>query len=355
MNSLVVYLIRILFHLVIMLGVWQVIQPTIEELINRSSQKNEFHKEINEKLLQAKTKKKTSRKKSSTISISNHLEKLLYLVKNDYKPKVSIIRFYTQTLFFFLAAFFVTAVTMKELPNHLTFNNPFAEGIQFDNDGLTRFNWKFSLFMSVIISCLPYIRLRYNYSLKSVQASYDLLEVVKIYSKYTYLSIDRALDETSKAIENANVLKRPLRILSDAFANYPNETALQFAANRFADVISTFFARVFVSDLLYAEREGSAVLSSSLLELNMSMEQQRETIISVKAANRDPITLGLYVNVIVLVGVVGTFCVMLGFGIYYKLQFQTKEGLYFLAFIVATLFLAFAISIILSRPKLDYQ
>ncbi|QQZ64647.1 hypothetical protein JI735_33915 (plasmid) [Paenibacillus sonchi] len=169
------------------------------------------------------------------------------------------------------------------------------------------------------------------------------------------MSVDKALDKTSDFLEEDNVLKRPLRILAAAFANYSNEKELQRAANRFADSISTTFARVFISDLLYAEREGSHVLSASLLELNMSMEQQRETIITVKTANNDPITLGLYVNLILLVFVIGTFMLMLTPSVYYKLQFQTQIGLYFLGFIVGSLFLAFAISMILARPKLDYQ
>lgn len=189
----------------------------------------------------------------------------------------------------------------------------------------------------------------------SIKASFELLDVVKILSKYTYLSVDVALVKTSNFLGDESVLKRPLRLLANTFANYSNEEELQFAANRFANSISTTFARVLISDLIYAEKEGTQFLSTSLLELNMSMEQQRETIITVKSANSDPITLGLYVNVLVLFAVVGTFMVMLGPSVYYKLQFQTKVGLYFLAFIIATLFLAFAVSMILSRPKLDYQ
>lgn len=352
MDNLGPYLIRILFHLVIMLGIWQLIQPMIDQLIRKSSDKNEYRKEMNQKLLLSKSGSKSKKQRKSIIT--THIDDLLYLVQKKYEPRVSVIRFYVQMVFVFTAVYFVTSITMTELPNHLTFDNPFMGGISIANAD-REYHWGFPLFLSFLGTTFPYIRLRYKHSLISVKASFELLDVIKILSKYTYLSVDKALDRTSEFLGDESVLKRPLRILASTFANYSNENELHRAANRFADSISTTFARVFISDLIYAEKEGTEFLSSSLLELNMSMEQQRETIITVKSANSDPITLGLYVNLLLLVAVIGTFMLMLGPNVYYKLQFQTDVGLYFLAFITATLFLAFAVSMVLSRPKLDYQ
>lgn len=89
--------------------------------------------------------------------------------------------------------------------------------------------------------------------------------------------------------------------------------------------------------------------------LNRSMEQQRETILTVKAGSRDAISLGLYGNLLVLVSTVGTFMYMLKPDIYFQLQFETTVGLSFLMVIVSGLFISFVISTILARPKLDYH
>lgn len=89
--------------------------------------------------------------------------------------------------------------------------------------------------------------------------------------------------------------------------------------------------------------------------LNRSMEQQRETILTVKAGSRDAISLGLYGNLIVLVSSVGTFIYMLKPDVYFKLQFETSVGIIFLTIIISGLFISFIISTVLARPKLDYN
>ncbi|OMD02055.1 hypothetical protein, partial [Paenibacillus odorifer] len=122
-----------------------------------------------------------------------------------------------------------------------------------------------------------------------------------------------------------------------------------------SSAIGTTFALEFISDLLYAEKEGTRYLKSSLMLLNRSMEQQRETILTVKAGSRDAISLGLYGNLLVLVSTVGTFMYMLKPDVYFQLQFETTVGLSFLMVIVSGLFISFVISTILARPKLDYH
>jgi hypothetical protein len=111
----------------------------------------------------------------------------------------------------------------------------------------------------------------------------------------------------------------------------------------------------FVSDLLYCEKEGTRYLKGSLMTLNRSMEQQRETILTVKASSRDAISLGMYGNLVVLVSSVGTFMYMLKPDVYFKLQFETRVGLTFMMVIITGMFISFLISTILARPKLDYH
>ncbi len=348
MNDIVSYLARIIFHIVIILGVWWLIQPSIENIVINLNQKNDLKRNAKERL-----EKYTSRKNKGNV-ISRHIDNLLYLVQHNYEQRVSVIRFYIQCVFLFSAVFIVASLTMNELPNHLTFENPFMGGIQIDNKGASITNWKFPFFIAILFAILPYLKLRYTFAQRSVKASYDLKDIVQIFARHTYLSVDQALNKTAELLDENNVLKRPLQILSDVFANYSNEIELNKEVNRFAALIKTTFARILTSDLLYAEREGTSSLSSSLMELNSAMEQQRETIIDVKAENSEAITLGFYGNLVVLVSIISTFMYMLTPVVYFKLQFQTKVGLVFMGVIIGSLFIAFAISLILSKPKLDY-
>ncbi|QQZ64646.1 hypothetical protein JI735_33910 (plasmid) [Paenibacillus sonchi] len=134
MNSMGSYLFRILFHLIVVLGIWQLIQPTIEQLIRRNSQKNDYRREVTQILLQAKEKKNAKNKNKRSTYIVKHLEDLMYLVQKNYEPKQSVFRFFTLTIFIFGAVYLVTSLTMNELPNHLTFDNPFMGGLRSMNE-----------------------------------------------------------------------------------------------------------------------------------------------------------------------------------------------------------------------------
>jgi hypothetical protein len=264
-------------------------------------------------------------------------------------------RFVMRTGFLFLAVFLSCLLTLKELPGHMSFNNPFLEGISFGGQDQVKGAWRLPLFLALISASIPYLRMRYVYAQRKVRGSYDLLDVIKIAAKFTHLSVDAILSRTTDYLTEDNVLKVPLRLLGAAFANYSNESELNEEAERFAAAIGTTFAVEFVSDLLYCEKEGTRYLKSSLMTLNRSMEQQRETIMTVKAGSRDAISLGLYGNLVVLVSTVGTFMFMLKPDVYFKLQFETSVGLAFLMVIILGLFVSFIISTILARPKLDYH
>ncbi|MNH95041.1 hypothetical protein D3C73_476750 [compost metagenome] len=347
--ELLFYVLQIAFHLLIAGGLWLLVKPFIERHLRQLGQKIDQRMSLRISLFGQKVSNKQRR------WLYRHLDDLLYFAHRRYEPGISVMRFSIRTLFVFIAVFFSGLLTLRELPGHLSFSNPFLEGINFDNRLPVQGSWRFPLFVAVIAASIPYLRTRYLYAQRKVHGSYDLLDVIKIATKFTHLSVDSILTKTADFLTEESVLKTPLRLLGAAFANYSNERELNLEAERFAGAIGTTFAVEFVSDLLYCEKEGTRYLKNTLMMLSRSMEQQRETILTVKAGSRDAISLGLYGNLVVLVSSVGTFIYMLKPDVYFKLQFQTTVGLTFLMIIISGLFISFMISTILARPKLDYH
>lgn len=348
--ELLFYILRFAFHLLILLGLWLLIKPFIERNLHHLGQKLDFR--INRGL---RIFGKRVNKVNKGLWLYRHLDSLLYFVHRKYEPGISVLRFLARSGLLFAAVFLSGLLTLTELPGHLSFNNPFMEGMSFNKGLPVGGSWRFPLFVAAISATIPYFRMRYVYAQRKVKGSYDLLDVVKIATKFTHLSVDALLMKTADFLTADNVLKTPLRLLGASFANYSNERELHEEAGRFSRAIGTTFGVEFISDLLYSEKEGTLYLKNSLMLLNRSMEQQRETILTVKAGSRDAISLGLYGNLVVLVSSVGTFIYMLKPDVYFRLQFQTSVGLTFLAVILTGLFISFVISIILSKPKLDYH
>lgn len=348
--DLVLYILRFAFHLLVVWGLWLMIKPLIEQHLRDMGQK--LDERINRKISGFGTRVNKIKKR---LWLYRHLDNLLYFVNQRYEPGISVMRFVLRTSFLFIAVFLSGLLTLSELPGHLSFNNPFLEGIRFKDGEPIQGAWRFPLFIGLISATIPYLRMRYMYAHRKVRGSYDLLDVVKISTKFTHLSVDSILNRTADFLNEKNVLKTPLKLLGATFANYSNEKELREEASRFSKTIGTTFAVEFISDLLYAEKEGTRYLKGSLMLLNRSMEQQRETILTVKAGSRDAISLGLYGNLVVLVSTVGTFMYMLKPDVYLQLQFETTIGLTFLTVIISGLFISFVISTILARPKLDYH
>lgn len=346
----ILYILRFVVHLWIVYGIWLLIKPLVERHLRHLSQKVDYQIKYRMNLVGKKVSRVRKR-----LWLYRHLDNLLYFAHPKYEPGISVMRFVTRTAIVFFAVFFSGLLTLSELPGRLSFNNPFLEGITFNEGRPVQGAWRFPLFIAVISASIPYFRMRYRFAQRKVHGSYDLLDVVKICTKFTHLSVDSILDRTADYLTDKNVLKGPLKLLGATFANYSSEKELVEEAGRFSNAIGTTFALEFVSDLLYAEKEGSRYLKSSLMLLNRSMEQQRETILIVKAGSRDAISLGLYGNLVVLVSTIGTFMYMLKPDVYFQLQFETTVGLSFLMVIISGLFISFVISTILARPKLDYH
>ncbi|WP_151732983.1 hypothetical protein [Paenibacillus tengchongensis] len=347
--EIILSLVRFLFHLLVGLGLWLLVKPLIEGHLQQFGRKMDFRMRLRKNRMGQRVSRLQAK------GLSRHLDDLLYFADRKYEPGISMLRFVMRTGFVFAAVFLSALLTLKELPGHLSFHNPFLEGMAFDGGGPVKGAWRLPLFLALLAASIPYLRMRYNYAQRQVRGSYDLLEVITIAAKFTHLSVDSILSKTGELLSPDNVLRTPLRLLGAAFANYSNGYELSAEASRFSAAIGTTFAVEFVSDLLYCEKEGTRHLKSSLLLLNRSMEQQRETILTVKAGSRDAISLGLYGNLVVLVASVGTFMYMLRPSVYFKLQFQTTVGLTFLMVIVTGLFVSFLISTMLASTKLDYH
>lgn len=351
MNGLF-YLIQFALHLLVALGIWLMVKPLLKEGIRLTAQRMSYRLDRRKRRPGQRAGIVQGRK---PLPLITHLDRLLYFTRPNDEPGTAAAGFILASLLLALVVFLSGLLAFRELPGHLVFRNPFLEGVTFDGRQSKDGAWRLPLFLALLTGILPYLRVRYIYAHNQVKGSYNLLDAVKIAAKYTHLPVDALLSRTADSLEQGNVLIKPLKLLSGAFANYSNEFELVTEAQRFAGAVGTTFAVEFVSDLLYCEREGGFYLKHSLLMLTRSMEQQLETILTVKANSRDAISLGLYGNLVVLFFSVGTFIYMLKPAVYFHLQFETKAGLTFLVVILSGLFLSYVISSVLSKPKLDYH
>lgn len=348
--ELVVIMLPFLMHLLVVWGVWLLIRLLVLRHLHQLGQRIDY---LFRRRITAFAHK--SQRRDKGWGLYRHLDDLLYFARKKYEPGTGVIRFTLGSLLLFAAVFLSAWLTIGELPGHMRFDNPFLAGADLEQGVPLEGAWRFPLFLAAAASTMPYLRLRYASAQRRVKGSYDLLEVVKLSAKYTHLSVDALLAQTADSLAADNVLKSPLKQLGASFAAYGSEKELYEEAQRFAKAIGTTFAVEYVSDLLYAEKEGTLFLKPSLMQLNRSMEQQRETILAVKANSRDAISLGIYGNLVVLFASVGTFMFMLKPDVYFRLQFGTAVGMTFLTVIVGSLFVSFMIGAGLAKPKLDYH
>lgn len=347
MSTFLFPFIRFFLYLFSIIGLWIVVWPFIDRSIRFTAKKIEYRVKIQSRILGKKSSRFTKH-----FSLFRHIDRLLYLTNKKYDPGYSTIQFLVRMSLLFLGVFMICMFSINELPNRMVFGNPFVNGIQLEVGG--GLSWVFPFIFATLITLIPYFRINYLYSINKIKASYDLLEVVQLFSKFTNLSIDAALDKTASLLSKDNVLRVPVRILSNVFSSYANHDDLKDEIQRFNRVVDTTFAIQFTSDLLYAEREGSHHLRAAVTKLKEEMEQQRISILNVRSNSRDAIQMGAWGNMLVLVLCCGSLAAFLQPDVYLRLQFQTKIGLIFISLILIGLFISFVISFILSKPKLDY-
>lgn len=250
------FLIEILFHIIIAYGLWMLIEPFFNSSYQTLSKRFDYRRSIKNRVI-SKQQSKGKKKKSTSLIIS-HLEDLLYLGSKNYQPGASVVLFFMGTGFLMIAVFFIVLLTLRELPLHLNFSNSFIidDGSTKDTRPLQAI-WRVSLLLAIIAGTFPYLRLRYRFAHKKNKASYDLLEVIKIYAKFGYLNVSGALSQTATLLTPKNVLQRPVFVLSEVFASYTDEYELNTGIQRFASTIDTTFSNIFVSNLMFAERKAT--------------------------------------------------------------------------------------------------
>jgi hypothetical protein len=276
-----------------------------------------------------KLRKKMMDFKYRDYRLIRHLDRLMLLAAPRYQPVESALRFCLFMLFSVVAVFVV--MIMTHIP------------------------WKTSAAGAVTLGLgLPYLALRIRFAERSVRASYDLAEIVKLLSRHAHLPIHTALKRTAEDLSERNVLKRSVWILADAFSSYGSIAELQSEALRFSGAVGTTFATQLVMELMQAEKEGSKQLGASLKFLNSAIEEQKNTVLNVKKENRDAIALGMWVNLVVIVILAWSTASFLTWDVFFRLLTQTQIGVMLSLFVIGSFFVAFMVGRLLSRPKLDY-
>jgi len=343
---------RLVCYSLATIGVWLIIKPIVEPNIRVLS--NTLDKKLRLRIIKGAAALETNKKMSA---IYRHLDRMLYLVKKDYDPGVSVVRFFMTVLGYFLSTFFVLIMTVGDLPGSLQFQNPFSDPV-FIEYKESKFFWQFPFVMAVIAAIIPYLVLRYRFNHYNILASYDLLEVVKMMTRsiqgHRNYQIHEALRLTADMLSTSNVLRRPLYILSNAFLSYSNFGEIKAALFKFDSIIGTTFSKIFANSLMFAEQNGGKNLAKSFLHLANNMEDQLQTVIDSHKHARDPILLGKYGGLITFFVVIPVAALSLGVDTYLKLQFKTVLGLGLFASIVVSIFLSFVLSLAISKPKLDY-
>ena len=286
----------------------------------------------------------------------NHINKMNYMVSKNYDKDRDYYKFVAKTVSVFVVVSVSLLLTVKQMPTDFVVGDPFSNMTDSENQTTTEANVNpvFPILAALVLSSVPYLRLRYKYGVARVASSYELLEVVRLMAAETHLSVSAALVYVNSQIKDSSYIKKPLKNLSQVFVSYADEKELASGCKEFSDAIGTVFAVTFVSLLLYAEKEGRDGLEESLFSLADEMERQRMAILDAKTSNKDAINLGHYGNLFVYVITSLSMVAFLGPSVFFNLQFKTDFGL--TGFTISFLLIAvsYVISKLLDRLRLDY-
>lgn len=320
-------------------GLWGILAPALQPYAKRWRQRA--------RLLAALGKEKAAGGR-----LYRHVDRMLYLVQPNYEAVTSAYRFFALTVFVFLAALFAVYTAAAGTAVPVTAGNPFLRNV--GEAGSLKIGFGVSCFVAAVAAGVPYLILRVRYLSKSVQAGYDLLEVVKTLVRFADLAVDTALTKTAEALPERNVLKRPLKLWAFVLTAHTNESELKRETERFVRAIGTTFAVAFVSEVLFVYRTGGSYYEA-MTRLAEAMEAQWVAVRNSRKDVSDAIQLGAYGNLLVILLVCGGTAYVLSWKVYAKLQFQTAVGAGFLAFVVVSTLVSLVVSLLLSRPRLDYK
>ena len=320
-------------------GLWGILSPALQPYAKRWRQR-------------ARLLASLGKEKATGGRLYRHVDRMLYLVQPNYEAVTSAYRFFALTAFVFLATFFAVYVATSGATVPITTGNPFLRNIE--ETGSLKIGMGFAFIVAAISAGVPYLVLRIRYLSKSVQAGYDLVEVVKTLTRFAHLAIDTALTKTAESLPERNVLKRPLKLLAFTMTAHTYEGELNRETERFVRSIGTTFAIAFVSEVLFVYRTGGSYYEA-MTRLVEAMESQWIAVRNAQKEAADAIQMGAWGNLIVTVAICAGTAFVLSWPVYAKLQFQTAIGAGFFVFVVIGILISLIVSLILSRPRLDFK
>lgn len=328
-----------LLYLLALGGLWGLMTPLLRPQLRRTRER-------------IRLLSKLGKERLTSSRLFHGLDQMLYLVQKKYEPGVSVYRFFSFSGFQFAATLFTVFFFTSQLPMTLASSNPFLPSSERVGD--VRLGVAFSVFVAVLATFIPYLVLRVRYLSRKVKAGYDLLDIVKIMPRFAHLALDTALQKTADVLPEVNVLKKPLKLFVFTLSGHTFPEELRREGERLIQIIDTTFGVVFVTNILYAYRTGGNV-EDFLFHLQASMEEQLISVQNAKKEVGDAIAMGAYGNVLAVIGVAVGLGYMLGWSIYLRLQFQTVVGIQMFGMVLVTTLASLIISLLLSRPKLDYK
>ncbi|WP_027092991.1 hypothetical protein [Cohnella thermotolerans] len=322
-----------------LVGLWGILSPALQPYARRWRQRA--------RLLAA-----LGKEKAAGGGFYRHVDRMLYLVQPNYEAGTSAYRFIALTAFVFLVTLFAvyTATAGTALP--VTTGNPFLRNA--GEAGSVKIGFGFACFAAIVAASVPYLVLRVRYLSKSVQAGYDLLEIVKTLTGVANLAIDTALTKTADSLPERNVLKRPLKLWAFVLTAHTHKGELKRETERFVRSIGTTFAVAFVSEVLYVYRTGGSYYEA-MIRLAEAMEAQWIAVRNAQKEVSDAIQMGAWGNLLVTVVICAGTAFVLSWRVYARLQFQTAMGSVFFAVVVIGVLISLVVSLVLSRPRLDYK
>lgn len=328
-----------LLYLLALGGLWGLMSPLLRPQLRRTRER-------------VRLLTKLGKERLTSSRLFHRLDQMLFLVQKKYEPGISVYRFFSFSGFWFAATLFTVFFFTSQLPMVLATSNPFLPSSERVGD--VRLGAAFSVFVALIAACIPYLVLRVRYLSRKVKAGYDLLDIVKTMPRFSHLALDTALQKTADVLPEGNVLKKPLKMFVFTLSGHTFPEELHREGERLIQIIDTTFGIVFVTNILYAYRTGGNV-EDFLYRLQESMEEQLIAVHNAKKDVGDAIAMGAYGNVVAIVGVDVALGYMLGWSIYLRLQFQTVVGVQMFGMVMVTTLASLIISLLLSRPKLDYK
>lgn len=327
------------FYLITLAGLWGLMSPLLRPQLRRTRERIRLLSRLGKERL-------------TSSRIFHRLDQMLYLVQKKYEPGISVYRFFSFSGFLFAATLFTVFFFTSQLPVTLATSNPFLSSSERVGD--VRLGFAFSVFVALLAALTPYLILRIRYLSRKVRAGYDLMDVVKALPRFAHLALDTALQRTIDVLPEGNVLKKPLKLFTFTLSGHTFPEELRLEGERMIRIIDTTFGVVFVTNILHAYRTGGN-LEEFLFGLQESMEEQLVAIQTAKKEVGDAIAMGAYGNAMAIVGVFFGLGYMLGWSIYLRLQFQTVVGVQMFSVVLVTTLASLIISLLLSRPKLDYK